>query len=213
MLRRYLLLVFAAVFAAHAVAFSWKLFRERPQARHAKSGKIMQVDRVILRPKREIKPKPKKEKKVRKKLDVPARPVISKKPIETILAEPVPEVEYAPIEDVFHELEPLAPALTDEEVGEIRDGYITGIYRAIEQYKRYPRSARRMQQEGVVEVAFTILADGAIGEVRISKASGYSLIDKAALEAVNNIGRLDPIPEALEMERWELILPIRYELH
>ena len=173
----------------------------------------MQVDRVILRPKREIKPKPKKEKKVRKKLDVPARPVISKKPIETILAEPVPEVEYAPIEDASYESVALAPALTDEEVGEIRDGYLTGIYRAIEECKRYPRSARRMQQEGVVEVAFTILADGAIGEVRISKASGYSLIDKAALEAVNNIGQLDPIPEALEMERWELILPIRYELH
>lgn len=48
----------------------------------------------------------------------------------------------------------------------------------------YPEIARIRGYEGVVLIAAEILSNGHVGEARISKSSGYSILDQAALEAI-----------------------------
>jgi len=48
----------------------------------------------------------------------------------------------------------------------------------------YPEIARIRGYEGVVLIAAEILSNGRVGEARISKSSGYSILDQAALEAI-----------------------------
>ncbi len=48
----------------------------------------------------------------------------------------------------------------------------------------YPEIARIRGYEGVMLIAAEILSNGRVGEARISKSSGYSILDQAALEAI-----------------------------
>jgi protein TonB len=48
----------------------------------------------------------------------------------------------------------------------------------------YPEAARRMRQEGVVILDILVSPDGAAGEVRVSRSSGFPLLDHAAVDAV-----------------------------
>jgi TonB family protein len=48
----------------------------------------------------------------------------------------------------------------------------------------YPSIARMRGYEGVVLLAVEIFADGRVGSLKIKKSSGYSVLDRSALEAV-----------------------------
>ena len=48
----------------------------------------------------------------------------------------------------------------------------------------YPLIARMRGQEGIVILSLEILTDGSVGSLRIKKSSGYTSLDKSALEAV-----------------------------
>lgn len=61
----------------------------------------------------------------------------------------------------------------------------------LEQFKFYPMSARRRGIVGEVEVAFELNARGQANMLKILTASGYRVLDEAALEAVR---RAVPFP-------------------
>jgi len=50
---------------------------------------------------------------------------------------------------------------------------------------RYPRRAVILGLEGRVELTFTITETGEVKDIRILKSSGYEILDRAALEALN----------------------------
>ena len=56
----------------------------------------------------------------------------------------------------------------------------------------YPSIAKRKGYEGTVLLSVKILANGTVAELRIKKSSGYSILDRAALKAV---------------ERWKFEIP------
>jgi protein TonB len=64
----------------------------------------------------------------------------------------------------------------------------------------------------VVLIAFTIQADGTLGDVRVAKGSGSEVIDQAAVETVRRLGRYKPIPAGIGRSRWPVRVPIRYDL-
>ena len=74
-------------------------------------------------------------------------------------------------------------------------GFVSGgtLYKA---KPVYPAIARQRGYEGVVLVAAEILPDGRVGSTVISKSSGYSILDQAAIEAAK-LWKLDPAKKSV----------------
>jgi len=78
---------------------------------------------------------------------------------------------------------------------------------AIQREISYPAVARRMGWEGRVVVAFVILPDGAVRDVRVVHGSGFSVLDRNAMEAVRSASPF-PHPPA----EAEVLTPVVYRL-
>ena len=77
------------------------------------------------------------------------------------------------------------------------------IQRAID----YPAKARRNGWEGKVVVAFHLLSDGSVRDVRVVQGSGYTALDRGAIDAVRSAS---PFPHS-PVEA-EVITPVVYRL-
>lgn len=53
--------------------------------------------------------------------------------------------------------------------------------------KEYPIAAKRRHEEGVAKVRFNLLADGKINQTEVIESTGYSDLDRAAIQAVQNM--------------------------
>jgi len=60
---------------------------------------------------------------------------------------------------------------------------------------RYPTDSAMRGEQGTVRIKFSILKDGTITNINIVSSSGYSQLDRAAVEALKNMGKV-PLPEA-----------------
>ena len=83
----------------------------------------------------------------------------------------------------------------------------TWIRDAIQHAIAYPATARRMGWEGKVVVAFQILPDGSVRDVRIVQGSGHAALDRGAIDAVRNASPF-PRPPA----EAKVITPVVYRL-
>jgi len=78
---------------------------------------------------------------------------------------------------------------------------------AIQHAIAYPPAARRMGWEGKVVVAFQLLPDGSVRDVRVVQGSGRTVLDRGAVDAVRNAS---PFPRSpIEAE---VITPVVYRL-
>jgi protein TonB len=64
----------------------------------------------------------------------------------------------------------------------------------IERRKEYPVQARKTGQEGITMVSFVLGKNGELKEARIAVPSGRTLLDRAALRAVESVRRFPPFP-------------------
>ncbi len=71
----------------------------------------------------------------------------------------------------------------------------------------YPPRARRMRWEGRVVLAFVLLADGRIRDLRVALTSGFPLLDEAALVAVEKAVPFPPPGVAVRVE-----IPVAFRL-
>ena len=94
---------------------------------------------------------------------------------------------------------PGAPPAPSAEFAWIRD--------AIQGAIAYPATARRMGWEGNVVVAFQLLSDGSVRDVRVVQGSGHAVLDRGAIDAVRNAS---PFPRS-PVEA-EVITPVVYRL-
>ena len=94
---------------------------------------------------------------------------------------------------------PGAPPPPTAEFAWIRD--------AIQGAIAYPATARRMGWEGKVVVAFHLLSDGSVRDVRVVQGSGHAALDRGAIDAVRNAS---PFPRS-PVEA-EVITPVVYRL-
>ena len=86
-------------------------------------------------------------------------------------------------------------------------GDFTWIRDAIQHAIAYPATARKMGWEGKVVVAFHLLSDGSVRDVRVVQGSGYAALDRGAIDAVRNAS---PFPRS-PVEA-EVITPVVYRL-
>jgi periplasmic protein TonB len=95
---------------------------------------------------------------------------------------------------------------------DVRSAYLTGLRKMLEARKKYPALARRLKQQGSVRVRFAILSDGRIDAVVLAQGSRFDALDQGALQAVQSLVYYKPIPTELQMDRWEVEIPISYRL-
>lgn len=84
---------------------------------------------------------------------------------------------------------------------------VAWIRDAIQGAIAYPATARRMGWEGKVVVAFQLLSDGSVRDVRVVQGSGHAALDRGAIDAVRNAS---PFPRS-PVEA-EVITPVVYRL-
>jgi len=90
--------------------------------------------------------------------------------------------------------------------GDPGEGY--GYLReAIQRGIAYPATARKMGWEGKVVVAFRLLSDGSVRDVRVVRGSGHAALDRGAVAAVRNASPFPRPPVEAE-----IITPVVYRL-
>jgi TonB family protein len=80
----------------------------------------------------------------------------------------------------------------------------------IEKNKFYPGLSRRLGQSGIVEVAFTLLEDGHIINVRLNRPSPFERLNQSALEAVKKVHVFRPIPQSWGEEKMDLLVSLKF---
>lgn len=92
---------------------------------------------------------------------------------------------------------------------------VVSLYKAelraqIDKNKYYPPLSRRLGQTGIVVVAFTLLEDGNIINVRIESPSRYERLNDSALEAVKKVERFRPIPKEVGQSSMDITVPLKF---
>lgn len=85
------------------------------------------------------------------------------------------------------------------------------ILRRVDEFKRYPASARVDRAEGKVVVKAVINEDGDLGEVEVFQSSGYPTLDKAAVETMRQAAPFH-LPHPLGQPRMTIKIPMSYRL-
>lgn len=189
--------------------------------------KIVQQEPTPVEPEPEIKPEPiveplvEKPKPIKKKIEKPKEHVKKhpKKPIEKIVEkqiEPMPTpIQNTPVEKV-EKIETLPTVsktvLSDNEKENIEAEYLSKIRYKIEKNKNYPKIAKRLNHTGKVHVTFTITKDGRIKNCKLHKSTEFESLNQATLEIFQKIVSFEPIPEKLNKEKWEITIPIVYQI-
>jgi TonB family protein len=75
--------------------------------------------------------------------------------------------------------------IINNEIDKIKN-YKNLIYKILEKRKKYPKIALRKKWEGEVVVAIYYDGSGSISKINIHKSSGKSVLDRAALDIVND---------------------------
>ncbi len=90
--------------------------------------------------------------------------------------------------------------------------YLAEVRRLLEKHKTYPWMARRQHREGVVVLKFTIGQGGEIAGHTIARSSGHEVLDGAATEALQKVGRFPPLPPALGRSQLNIEVPLAFRL-
>ena len=80
----------------------------------------------------------------------------------------------------------------------------------IDKNKSYPPLSKRLGQTGIVVVAFTLLKDGHIIDVRLLKPSRYERLNFSALEAVKKVVKFKPIPQEIGELKMDIKVPVKF---
>ncbi|NHB93130.1 energy transducer TonB [Photorhabdus cinerea] len=88
-------------------------------------------------------------------------------------------------------------------------GYQSALRREIEKHKRYPRRAKKMKQQGTVQVRFSLLDSGDLTNPQLVQSSGADELDRAALAAIQQARSVGMKPANLPRE---LTLAIEFNL-
>lgn len=85
------------------------------------------------------------------------------------------------------------------------------IHSRIKQLHQYPQQARMRNQQGTVEITFTVAADGSIAALSITRSSGSPLLDRAAERLFSRL-RLPPPDVTILPSLTGLTVPVKFEL-
>jgi len=96
--------------------------------------------------------------------------------------------------------------------GHAGQAFESSVLSAIREAIFFPKRALEDRHHGEVVVAFTIKKDGAISEVSITRPSGFTILDQAAIRIIEKAAKkFPPIPTELNAETLNYIVPILFK--
>ncbi len=81
----------------------------------------------------------------------------------------------------------------------------------LRQYFVYPRLARKRNWQGKVLLAMQITPAGTVRNIRLTKSSGYPILDQAALKAMQQVETLPAMKNILQTDL-DIEIPVLYQL-
>ena len=94
---------------------------------------------------------------------------------------------------------------------EAATAYAAEIRRRIDRAKRYPAAALAAGQEGVARLRIVVARDGELVAASLVEGSGFALLDDASLKAARAAAPFPAASEALSGDRFDYVIPIRYQ--
>jgi protein TonB len=105
-----------------------------------------------------------------------------------------------------------AEKLTQRAVQAIGDGYRQKLLEHLDQHQRYPLLARRQQQQGTVEVRFTLTPQGQLVGSSLLRSTPFALLNREALALLERATPFPPIPPPLTETAITWTLPVEFRL-
>jgi protein TonB len=101
----------------------------------------------------------------------------------------------------------------EDKAGELARARVRGrLETDLSRYFSYPAIARKQGWQGHVSVEFTVQPDGRLTDVRVTRSSGYHVLDQSALAALRKVGHLTEAPQWLNGQSITVELPVIYRL-
>jgi len=82
----------------------------------------------------------------------------------------------------------------------------------LQHYRRYPGQARRLRQQGVAHVRFSVDRQGRVSQPRIEHPSGYPLLDEETLATVHRASPVPPPPVDMPGNPVDVVMPVSFHL-
>jgi protein TonB len=164
-----------------------------------------------------LKPKPKDIKKTAPKPLVRPRPVPHLKAIAPAPAPPMAMEPPPPSRSAVDKPPPETDTTAPTASGPISRKEHAAVRESVPLYDRnpppvYPRVARRRNYQGTVLLDVRVSAKGTVVEVKVAQSSGYSVLDRSALNSVRH-WLFEPARRGSRaIETWVQV-PVRFELH
>ncbi len=118
-----------------------------------------------------------------------------------------PEADATPLS------QPATPVAVNADSLASMDSYISQVLDRIERARLYPETARRMGQQGDVEVEFAIGRDGAISQpANLVAPSPFGSLNRAACNSVKRSAPFPSLPPCISTNALPLVVTIRFQL-
>ncbi|TKX31532.1 energy transducer TonB [Campylobacter estrildidarum] len=114
-----------------------------------------------------------------------------------------------PIENPTKQMTENPSQITQLTQGKDKHPLLEQIQKAIQKVQSYPRQAQKMRMQGIVKVEFLWKENKTLAELKIIQSSGYTLLDKNALESIRKASVNFPYYK----NDLRIVLPIVYKIN
>ena len=91
-------------------------------------------------------------------------------------------------------------------------GGIREMHKYIRQNMQYPEDAKKMKIQGKAIVKFTVLKDGSVDNVTISRSTGNKSLDNEAVRLVRTMPKWEPGRLMGKVVNYKMLIVIKFEL-
>ena len=91
-------------------------------------------------------------------------------------------------------------------------GYRQRLSELLARHQEYPRIAALRGWEGEVRLRLRVARKGNLLAVQLDHSSGFEVLDQHAMAMLEALAGLPPLPEALDSNEIQVIVPINYKL-
>lgn len=136
-------------------------------------------------------------------------PATTPSPSSSMPSESVAPAAAAPVAEAARPAPAVAPQRPQSEV---LDGYRQRLGELFARHQEYPRVAAMRGWEGEVRLRLKVARKGNLLGVVLDRSSGFAVLDQHALAMLEALTGLPPLPEALEANEIQVVVPINYKL-